>query len=114
MAIHRHGGIKVCAERAVVFGIHAPEVNAQPRHAADTVGQQSQIGGLRIANYGLRIGWEKMNRRRNFLRRCGVTFQNQFRLRRRIARRKGGNVAVADSDGLDVQSGRALILTSDF
>ena len=38
-AVHRHAGIQVCAERAVVFGIHMAQIHAQPRHAADAVGQ---------------------------------------------------------------------------
>ena len=41
MAVHWHGGIEVCTERTIVFGIHAPQIHAQPRHAADAVGQQN-------------------------------------------------------------------------
>ena len=39
MAIHRHGWMQVCAERAIVFGSDAAEIHAKPRHAAAPVGQ---------------------------------------------------------------------------
>ena len=39
MAIHRDARIQVRAEDAVVFGIHAAQIHAHTRHAADAVGQ---------------------------------------------------------------------------
>ena len=43
-AIHRDARIQVRAEDAIVFGIHAAQIHAHARHAADAVGQQDEIG----------------------------------------------------------------------
>ena len=43
MAVHRDARIQVRAEDAVVFGIHAAQIHADARHAADAVGQQDQV-----------------------------------------------------------------------
>ncbi len=42
VAVHRHARIQIRAEHAIVFGIDRAEIHAQPRHAADAVGQQNQ------------------------------------------------------------------------
>ena len=38
-AIHRDARIQVRAEDTIVFGIHAAQIHAHSRHAADAVGQ---------------------------------------------------------------------------
>jgi hypothetical protein len=75
MAVHRHGGIQICAERAVVFGIHAAQINAEPRHAAAAVGEQDEVRGLRLGARGGGFGREKMDGGGNFLRNNGVALQ---------------------------------------
>jgi hypothetical protein len=47
MPVHRHGRMQVRTEHAVIFGLYAAQIHAHPRHAADAVGQQDQIVGVR-------------------------------------------------------------------
>ena len=67
--------------------------------------QVSEVEGCEVAD--CRLGRKKTNGGGNFLRSRGVTFQNQFaRPPAVFARRKAGDVDVADGDGLDVNRAR--------
>ena len=96
VAVHRHGWTQVCAEDTVVFGIHAAKVNAQPRHAAEAVGQQNKVRGLGLWARGGRFGRQKTNCRRNFLRGGGVAFQNQSGFTCVLVWGKAGDESAAD------------------
>ena len=56
VAVHRKVRIQIGAEHAIVFGIHAAQIHADARHAAEAVGQQNQVVGVRSADCGVRIG----------------------------------------------------------
>ena len=45
VAVHRQRRMKIRGQHAIVFGIHATEIDAHPRHAADAIGQQDKIVG---------------------------------------------------------------------
>ena len=51
---------------------------------------------------GCGSGAKKTDRGGDFLRNCGITFQNQFGIRRSFLWRETGNVAIANRDGLNV------------
>ena len=46
VSIHRHRGIQIRAEHAIVFRIHASQIHTQPRHAPAPIGQENEISRL--------------------------------------------------------------------
>ena len=54
MTVHRHARMQIRAEHTVVFGIDAPQIHTNTRHATDPIGQEGEVFGFgfRISNFG--------------------------------------------------------------
>ena len=104
VAVHRQSGMQIRAQHAIVFGLHAPQIRADPRHAADAVGEQDPIGVARreMRWQALRLGPKKTNGGGHVRGRRVVALQNQIGIDPLRARRETSNVTRSDCDGLGV------------
>ena len=107
MPVHRHPGIQIRAEHAVVLGTHGAQVDADSRHAANAVREQSNglWRGQRLrlpVAIGIRL--EKQDRALNRLEGAGQAFEAQRggQCRGSVAGRKAGDITFVNRDGLGV------------
>ena len=119
--VHRHAGMQVRAEQTVVFGIHPPQVHTQPRHTANSVGQQDHFR-FPPSGFGFRarargqvrpsdFGSKKPDRAAHSLVRNSESFRDQLGIGLAGARRKTRDVPLANRNGLRVLRASVLLET---
>jgi hypothetical protein len=108
VAVHRHVRIQIGAEHAIVFGIHAAQIHADPRHAA---GRWSAGRGFRLRFGGLTEFWGWPARKRMAAETFAKWRRNvpkSIPLPPRFRAGKTGDVTAANGDGLNVRGPRGI------